>query len=190
MKFYYTIKSGHDDKQTNPLASLGGFKSSIGVPNDEFSNIFPGISPKTIKDFSDGNYHYIALMLINETGGDTTNLRFHFDYGSDPVDSIYEIGVTTTVVDSDGNPTMEEVEKITQRPFSVENFYTADGVLNEVSLGDLNDGLALAIWLRRSIDKDSITQQYEDSIVSNPDGTCTQNELPKFDRINLVLNWD
>ena len=71
MQLYYTTTTGYNGEQPNPERSLGGFKSSTPVANDDFSNIFDEISLMTMKS---GRDEYRAIVLKNEFDTPCTNI--------------------------------------------------------------------------------------------------------------------
>lgn len=49
MNLYYTTTVGYDSPQPNSDRSLGGYKSSTKVVNDDFGNLFDELSVMTMK---------------------------------------------------------------------------------------------------------------------------------------------
>ena len=143
MKFYYTTSAGYDEIQPKPELSLGGFKSGSPTLNDEEGNLFDEITPYSItKDKNE----YIALMLVNETGGDITNAQMWFEFPEDSY-SKYQIAGVTPAVDGDGASYIERIETRTSKPFYA-TFVDAE-VGSEYSIGDMLDGDQIGIWIKR-----------------------------------------
>ena len=63
MRLYYTVSSGYNDPQSKLVNSLGGFKSSTPVPNDQDNNVFDELS---LLSLVKGKTQYIGLILNNE----------------------------------------------------------------------------------------------------------------------------
>ena len=184
MRFYYTTSEGEGFEQKKNILSIGGYKSSTLVPNNYFNNLFGDITPYTIdKDQEE----YIAMMLVNETGANKTNLQLHFEFPEDSY-SKYEVGAVVPSKDSEGTDVVERVNNIYSQPFDP-TFVEADGIANQVGLGDLAEGAKLGICIRRTILKDAIDADYEGRLEKQGD-IYIENELNKKDQINVVLNWD
>lgn len=59
MRLYYTVSSGYNDPQSKLVNSLGGFKSSTPVPNDQDNNVFDELS---LLSLVKGKTQYIGLI--------------------------------------------------------------------------------------------------------------------------------
>jgi hypothetical protein len=193
MKIYYTTSVGTDEEQKNAKLSLGGFRSSSVVPNLRIGNLFGDISEYTIQIDRD---QYIALMIRNETEADITNLKLHFEYPIDDEDNnisdtLFKIGAVEPG-DVDGEEYIERLQDFYSAPYSVD-FHEADGIANQVLLGDLANNTSFGLFFCRSLKKDKILEDYQNMIEKDePDNSniYRQNELPTKDEIKIVLNWD
>ena len=63
MKLYYTVSSYQDTPQRSIGLSLGGYRSSTFVRNDEMNNLFGDISLLSLKQ---NRSQYIAIQLQTE----------------------------------------------------------------------------------------------------------------------------
>jgi hypothetical protein len=59
MNLFYTTTVGYNVDQPNPDRSLGGYKSSTMVVNDDFGNMFDELSIMTLKS---GRDEYRAIV--------------------------------------------------------------------------------------------------------------------------------
>lgn len=184
MKFYYTTSQGEDFEQKNPLLSIGGYKSGTAIPNNYFNNLFGNITPYTIDKNQE---EYIAMMLVNETGTDKTNLSLYFTFPEESY-SKYEIGAVIPSKDKLGIDIIERINNIYSQPFDP-TFVEADGILNAVLLGDLSNEAKLGIWIRRSILKDAITEDQSTRLEKQGD-IYIEKELGIEDSINIALSWE
>jgi hypothetical protein len=186
MKFYYTTSAGSNTVQTKPSLSLGGFKSSSPTLNDETGNLFDEITPYTL---TKNKNEYIALMLVNETGGDVTNVEIWFEFPADSY-SKYQVAGVIPAVDGDGNSYIERIETRTSKPFYAD-FVDAE-VGSKNSLGNMLDGAQLGIWIKREllidfIETDSCDVYEED--LDNP-RQYIPKEKSMEDIINVKLSWN
>ena len=194
MKFYYTTTAGENLEQRKKEVSLGGYKSSTLVPNNYLNNIFGDISLLTIQRNQE---MYIALVLVNETGGDITNLNAWFVYPTDDEnnnisDTKIEIAAVLMSQDDEGVDIMENVENMYSAPYSA-NFFEADSEDNKVTLiSSFTNGDKIGIWLKRSLLIDKIKSDYNSMVVKDQDNSDIYKEvsLPTEDNIGLVLEWD
>lgn len=70
MNLYYTTTAGYNEAQPNPSISLGGYKSSTLVGNDDFDNMFDEISIMSIRS---GRDEYRAIIIRNDFVVSMTN---------------------------------------------------------------------------------------------------------------------
>lgn len=90
MNLFYTTMTGYNDEQANPERSLGGFKSSTPVTNDDFSNLFDEISLMTIKTNRD---EYRAIVLVNQFSETVKNIVIRLRRPDDAICS-YKMAIT------------------------------------------------------------------------------------------------
>lgn len=183
MKFYYTTTAGEGESQNKSISSLGGYRSGTKVPNNKLGNLFDEITPYSIKRDED---QYIALYLLNDTGSDATDVTLYFSYPEDAYSKL-EIGSVVPGTDADGVDYIEHVDTIYDQPYSA-TFYEAEGVDNAVNIGDITNGSALGIYIKRSILVDDIKKDYNNRITKSGD-IYVESELNKSDSIDMVLSW-
>jgi len=187
LKFYYTTTKGQDELQSKFDRSLGGYKSSSLVKNDEFDNFFGEISNYTISE--NNQNQYIGLILKNE-GANKTNVLLSFGYPEGVFSKILIAAVELTD-DADSVKFMENVPSIHSSPVYAE-FFEADGLVNAVSLGDLNSDEMLGIWFKREILVDVAKSSCSDIIEEDPENEHLVKEKDKetSDTINIVISYD
>lgn len=186
MYLYYTTSAGENEEQYMPQASLGGFKSSTPVKNDDYDNLFGEISSLTVNQNRD---QYIALVLENETGADVTNVEAWFEVNEGSYSS-YQIAAVDMAENSDGVMKMERTREIYNKPFNG-TFVEAD-VDNKALIGDMLDGEKIGIWLRRSLLVDVIDTDQELFYEVDPNNTKMYRkiELSQTDTMTLHISWD
>lgn len=187
LKLYYTTTKGEDELQPKFDRSLGGYKSSSLVKNDEFDNFFAEISNYTIAQ--NNQNQYIGLILKNE-GAIKTNILLYFGYPTGVYSKIYVAAVDLTD-DADSVKFMENVPTLHSSPVYAE-FYEADGVGNAVNLGDLAANEMMGIWFKREILVDIAQADSTDIVETDPENshlvvTKTKNTV---DTIDIVMSYD
>ena len=105
MRLYYTVSSGYNDPQSKLVNSLGGFKSSTPVPNDQDNNVFDELS---LLSLVKGETQYIGLILKNELGVEVKNVQLWFEtpegsYGS------FQLAAVQTDKNNEGQPFFEMI---------------------------------------------------------------------------------
>jgi hypothetical protein len=186
MKFYYTTSADPDSAQTKPSLSLGGFKSGSPTLNEENGNLFDEITPYTL---TKNKNEYIALMLVNETGADKTNLQIWFEFPTDSY-SKYQVAGVIPAIDGDGNPFIERIETRNSKPFYAD-FEDAE-VGTKYDLGDLVNNAQLGIWIKRELLMDFIETDSCDVYEEDPNNPrqFIAKEQSMEDIINIKLSWD
>lgn len=188
MKFYYTTSGEVESSQRKKSSSLGGYKSSTVIPNDDLNNLFGDITPFGI---TQNKPIYIGVMLKNETGSDATGITFYFDYPTDPqiAYSKLEIAIVSLAQDAEGNYYMEHVDTQYSKPYNA-TFQESNGVGDSISLPDMVADSMLGMWIKRTIDIEAINTDYEDYI-SKPTGSdlYVQKELDIEDSIDIVIDY-
>jgi len=186
MTLYYTTSAGENEDQQLPQISLGGYKSSTIVKNDEYDNLFGEISFLTLQQ---DRPHYIALMAVNETGVPLTNCQIWVEYPESPICKL-EIAVVDPALDNEGKLKMERTREMFNKPF-VGNFqeYTSDnkGLIGSVSVDEY-----IGLWIKRTVVKESVLAA-EDSFYE-PDPTrrsmYREVETPTVENVNIKISWD
>lgn len=187
LKFYYTTTKGQDELQSKFDRSLGGYKSSSLIKNDEFDNLFGEISNYTISE--NNQNQYVGIILKNE-GAVKTNILLHFDY-PDGVYSKILVAAVELTDDSDSVKFMENVSSIHSSPVYAE-FHEADGVVNAVSLGVLDQDEMLGIWFKREILVSVAESSCTDIVEEDPENEHLVKEKDKTtsDTIDIVMSYD
>lgn len=186
MKIYYTTSAGYDFPQTKVSLSLGGFKSSNEVLNDDFSNLFDEISVQTLRTNRD---QYIGLILQNDSNEIARNVKCWFVHPEDAICNLQIAAVSTSIDPNSGNCKMERVGSLNSKPF-VGIFYDATP-LEAAELGDLEPQQELGLWIKRSLNLEKAKQQYNE--VAQRDAT-TQTRWKKIEKqteekIDFVIDW-
>lgn len=186
MKFYYTTSAGTDVIQSKQVLSLGGFKSSSSILNDEFDNLFGELTAMTISNDKD---EYMALMLVNETGVDLVNVQIWLNHPETSYSLIEVAGVIPTI-NADGEYYFERIPTKNSRPFYAE-FETAD-VDNKYFIGELDANGHLGVWFKRSLLQDFIETNSLDIYQEDP--LNPRQYVPKDpgteDSIDIKLSWE
>lgn len=185
MTLYYTTSAGENQEQTNPQASLGGYKSSTPVKNDDFDNLFGELSTLTINQNKD---HYIALMLVNETTDPLTNVEI-WSVIPEGCYSKIAIAVVDPAVDSTGVLKMERTREIYNRPFVgdfVEYVEASKGVIGDMAVGEY-----VGIWLKRSLDMTAINAGEDAFYELDPTRRSMYREVEHqtVDSIDVKISW-
>ncbi len=189
LKLYYTTTKGQDEIQSRFDKSLGGYKSSSLVKNDDFDNFFSEISNYTLNN--EGQSQYIGLILKNEDlQNDKTNVNVWFEYPENCYSKL-EVAAVDLSLDTEGNYFMENIPKQTAMPVYAD-FYEADGELNKQDLGTIQAGESIGIWLKRTVLKDVAINERENQIVTDPvdEHRVIMNELSTLDVIEFKISYD
>lgn len=187
MNLYYTVSSQPEAIQMKPQLSLGGYKSSVKLRNSQLGNLFGDITPFTISN--NNQNQYIGLVLKNETGGDITGVKLYFTYPTDSY-SLFRVAAVDMFTGSDSNLQMEHIGQITIKPLTGE-FFEADGVANQVDLGDLTAGEQIGVWIERELKLDDIKVDQDKvyELVPGYTDRYQEVELNKLDDIKLNISW-
>jgi hypothetical protein len=184
LKLYYTVSSGYLDIQGNYINSLGGFPSSTEVPNDVFDNLFDEISLSEIKDVKT---QYRAIIIKNESEEIIENIELWFEKKDSNICS-YQIGAT--LLSNDEQPFMEHIPSVYSKPLYTQ-LYDAT-VDSKVSIGNLNPGQMIGLWLSRTVDKEKALEEYNN--VAEEDSLHRSRYKPiekeKQETVDLKITWD
>lgn len=188
MQLYYTTTSGYNGEQPNPERSLGGFKSSTPVSNDDFSNIFDEISLMTMKS---GRDEYRAIVLKNEFDTPCTNITVKISRQEGAICS-YKMAVgAMNVVNKYNQKSMENVLFPNNKPFRAQFIDMTEEAVLEV--GDLNPGDEIGLWLCRHVDVDAAKQQYNDVCEPDPSDPTGRRYKPvthpQQESIDMIVDW-
>lgn len=184
LKLYYTVSSGYLDIQGNYTNSLGGFPSSTEVPNDVFDNLFDEISLSEIKD---AKTQYKAIVIKNEGEEVIENVELWFEKKDSNVCS-YQIGAT--LLSNDEQPFMEQIPSVYSKPLYTQ-LYDAT-VDSKVSIGNLNPGQMIGLWLSRTVDKEKALEEYNNVAEEDPLHRSRYKpiEKEKQETVDLKITWD
>lgn len=188
MNLYYTTTTGYDNVQANPERSLGGFKSSTPVGNDDYGNVFDEISLLTIRN---GRDEYRAIMVKNDYSERIENIQIGVTM---PENSIcrYRLAIGELVYqDKDGRRFMENVNSIYVKPFRGDFIDVTDGAT--LNFGSLDPGEERGLWICRSIDKEAAKEQYNDVCRPDPKDPTGRRYIkvthPQEESVGLVVSW-
>lgn len=188
MQLYYTTTTGANNEQPNPERSLGGFKSSTPVSNDDFGNLFDEISLMTMKS---GRDEYRAIVLKNEFQQPARNITIKIARPEDAICS-YKLAIgEMNVVNKYNQKSMENVLSPNNKPFRAKFIdMTEDAVLE---VGDLEAGAEIGLWLCRHVDTEIAKQQYDDVCEQDPaDPTGRRYKPvthPQQESIDMIVDW-
>lgn len=184
LKLYYTVSSGYLDIQGNYINSLGGFPSSTEVPNDVFDNLFDEISLSEIKDVKT---QYRAIIIKNESEEIIENIELWFEKKDSNICS-YQIGAT--LLSNDEQPFMEHIPSVYSKPLYTQ-LYGAT-VDSKVSIGNLNPGQMIGLWLSRTVDKEKALEEYNNVAEEDPFHRSRYKpiEKEKQETVDLKIIWD
>ena len=118
--------------------SLGGCISTFPFKNGE---LFSTISKY---DLQQGKTEYRVLAVTNVSGADITDLRLYTETVTPEPSIKAEVGAMYF----NANEKVELLSNDTQTPFYID-FLDAEGVANEVVVGDLLDGESISLWFKR-----------------------------------------
>lgn len=183
MQLYYTGALTYLGEQLKSELSLGGFVSSSLVPNGKLEAIFPEISLYTIDK---NDIEVRAIVLKNESTFVVNNIRLWFVYPTNSYSKL-EVSAVNLSQDSNGGYYMEKVLDTHSLPYYAE-FYEADGEVGAVSLGSLGAGSSLGLWLKRSLNKESIETVYECENLNSL--SLGGEEIETREEIQLIIDWD
>ena len=191
LKFYYTVASAYDAQQDNPVNSVGGYKSSTPISNDLLDSVFDELS---LKGMFDGQPQYKAIVIVNEGTEAITNLQLWFSTPENQVTYCnFTVAATQMSQDAEGNPIMERTENMYAKPY-YSTFFPATEE-DKVSLGDLQPGESLGLWLCRTPNKEVIKEDYDNVAEVDPERSFRakiykQVEKEKEELIFVNLSWD
>lgn len=189
MQLYYTTTTGYNVIQTNPSRSLGGFKSSTLVINDDFSNLFDDVSIMTVRN---ARPEYRAIILRNELVNQVRKVKVSIQNASDSICK-YKMAVEyLSVADKYGTKKMSNVQSSQSRPFSAQFVDMSDGVTLDIA-ETLNSGQEVGIWICREIDKVKAKEQYNNVCKPDPSDPTGRRyiavERLTEEAVNIVIDW-
>lgn len=187
IKFYYTVSSAPNDIQTKISNSLGGYRSSTEVQNDVESNLFDELSIQAVTNPRD---QYIALILKNEGEDQLNNVQLWFSANTETPQCSYQIGALQVGQDEEGNTWTPKTNSMYERPSWV-TFFNATKE-SKAYIGNLIPNQEICLWLKRSIDREVVKEDYDNVAVRDPK---TYNRYMKpqketIESIELNVSWD
>lgn len=189
MNLFYTTMTGYNDEQANPERSLGGFKSSTPVTNDDFSNLFDEISLMTIKTNRD---EYRAIVLVNQFSETVKNIVIKLRRPDDAICS-YKMAITPlNGVNKYNQHYMENVLSVNSKPFHAQFTDMVPGT--ELVIPELQPQAEIGIWICRHIDTEEAKKQYEDICRPDPNDPTGRRYIavthPHQESIDIDFSWD
>lgn len=191
LKFYYTVASAYDAPQDVPVNSVGGYKSSTPISNDLLDSVFDELS---LRGMADGQPQYKAIVLVNEGTEAVTNLQLWFSTPEDQVTYCnFTVAATQMSTDAEGNPIMERSPNMYSKPYYAQFFPATEE--EKASLGDLQPGGSIGIWLCRTPNKEIIKKDYDNVAEVDQEKSFRTNiykpvEKEKEEIIFVNLSWD
>ena len=187
LKLYYTTTKGEGQIQPNYYSSLGGYRSSTLVKNDEFDNFFGEISSYTVSN--NNQNQYLGLILKNESSVAKNNVKLWFERSEDCYSKLYIAAVELTP-DQNGFNLMEDVASLHSCPIYAE-FYECESEATAVDLGDLAANEAVGIWLKREILSDKAKEDILNLTTQDPNDEfrVVQNTLNTSDTIEIKMSY-
>ena len=186
MKLYYTTSAGYNSPQVKVPLSIGGFKSSNEVLNDDFSNLFDEISAMTVRTDRD---QYIGLILKNDSDNIAAEVKCWFVTNEDDVCSLQIAAVTTAIDPNSGHPSMERIGTINSKPY-VGQFYSPTEE-DCAAIGNMEPQQEIGLWIKRSLKMDKVKDQYEKVAERDVKTQTRWREIDKQTRekIDFVVDW-
>lgn len=188
MNLYYTVSSGYNEAQPNPDRSLGGYKSSTLVGNDDFGNMFDEISIMTIRS---GRDEYRAIIIRNDFATGVMNLTAKVILPESAI-CTYKLAVAPlTGMDKYRRRFMENVMTVNNKPFHATFMDIAPDAVLEI--GNLNPEEEIGLWICRHVDKEAAKAQYEN--VCEPDPNDPTGRVykevshPIVESVDIEFTW-
>lgn len=188
MQLFYTTTTGYDNSQPNVHSSLGGYKSSTPVTNDDFDNLFGEVSVLTIKN---GRDEYRAIMLKNTMTVTARKIKVSVSSPQDGI-ALFRMAIGKVGVPNKyGYRFMENIPSVYSKPYQAKFVDMVDGAILEV--GDLAPGAEIGLWICRHIDQDKAREQY--NLVCERDITDPYArrykpvETPKTETVDITVSW-
>ena len=187
MNIYYTTSAGKDQLQPKTTASLGGYKASNTVKNDDFDNVFGEVSAYTLNQNRD---QYIALVLKNDLPTTATNVQIWIEKEATTPFCNFEVAAVQMSDDAEGIKVMERTRDIFSRPYYAD--FQALDVENKGSLGDILADGEVGIWIKRSLDLNTVKQSQDNLYTTSPDNPkrVTAVDREEIEKFKVQVSWD
>lgn len=182
MILYYSGAANYEESQSSPHLSLGGYISSVAIPNDRVGATLRSISAL---NKSRNSKQLLMAVLKNTSGSEATNVTIYYDY---PTDGQYklELAFVSPSVDGDSNPIFEKIQSANDLPLSA-TFAEYNGVANEVNIGSVANDATVGIWMKATLISANIVpktdQEIYDAFVAD-ETDLTEEE------INFSITYD
>jgi CTP:phosphocholine cytidylyltransferase-like protein len=113
-----------------------------------------------------------------------------FDHPADCI-STFKLAAVDLATDAEGEKYMEHAPNMNSKPLYA-TFSEADGEVNRVSIGDINAGAMVGIWIERSIDITTAKTQQNEIYEVDPSDPYRYLpvELSKEDNVKIGISWD
>lgn len=187
MIYSYTTSVKGLSPQSNNNLSLGGYRSSTPVKNDDINNLFDEIS---LYGMSIAKNEYRGIMFTNNTPVIMKNVRLYFEKIGEPFCD-FGLNVTSTVKDEDGNDWMERITDIYSKPL-MGDFILMPTKDNPVIAGDINPNTSIGLWLQRVFNKQRLEAEYNNVAVKSTTSIRRYEKVEKEteEGYNLIMEWD
>lgn len=180
---FYTGAVSPEERQQDPLLSLGGFKSSSTIANGELHNLFPIITQNTIKkDLK------IMRMIVfaNITPSTIANLRI---YSTDSDNCTIKIaGVLPGYDEKCKQFFFEKIASETHLPYQ--------GTLQSYNLNDplivasLESNKMIGLWIQKSLKLDSFANIDLNLSCEELAALLEEAQQTEEDNFTLHFDWD
>lgn len=187
MIFNYTTSVKGGNPQSNISLSLGGYKSSSIVKNDDLNNLFDEIS---LYGMSEGKTEYRGIMFTNNTPVPMNNVKLYVEKIGEPFCD-FGLNVTSTVKDSEGNDWMERVPDIYSKPI-MGDFKLLPTKEDPITIESIKPEEVIGIWIQRIINKTKVREEYDKVAVKSTEHPRRYVKVEKSteEGYNIVMEWD
>lgn len=151
MKILYTTSFEDGRAPVNSGGSIGGYASSAEVRNDDFDSLFSGV---TLYGVSKNRPEYRAIVLQNNSTEKLLNVRISMETEENSICSFSFAPVAMTQ-DGEGRWVMERISDIYSKP------YYANFINEEVGIGDVEPGVCVGVWIRRTNVEKNVREIYD-----------------------------
>ena len=190
IEVYYTTSNqgsfGLETTEEKVKSSIGGYKSSSLVVNDEFNNLFPDVS---MLSGSNERYvnNFIALALLNNSNSEIENVNIWISKGDE---ENFQSKIYLSAIAFNESGKMERIPTQNSKPvYSSFEEYSED---SKLVIDSLEAGQTIGLWIWRELLPDVIKSQYELDIVADTENPklVKENELGTKDSFSLEIEWD
>lgn len=147
MRFLYTGADSYLATQTDPYRSLGGNMSKSIIQTKKMNNLFDDISYLSLQN---GDSETKGIVLENETSLPVQNVKLGWIY---PIVKNYRINIALVALNSSNQ--MERIGNVKEIPYNADFTEIEE---NQITVGDLDAGEKIGIWITRTPITDNIEQ--------------------------------